>query len=118
MAKASATGLCATSEPRMLNSQAIEFGQRQIRRRPGRPCATSPAGRLIFCSAGLPAYFSGCGTTGPCGGAGRALPQTRSTRLRRQRLQLDALALERLGQLFDGAGRMQPGIEADHRRRR
>ena len=61
-------------------------------RRPGRPCAGSPAARdlLLGRLAGILQRVRD--DRDPCGGAGRALPHTRSTGLLRERLQLDALA--------------------------
>ena len=79
IANASATGLCATSEPRMLSSQAIEFGQRQD----DRILALLAQRRLQLGDlllgglAGISAW--GGGRPEPCGGAGRSRPQMRST---------------------------------------
>ena len=111
-ANASATGLCATSEPRMLNSQQIESGN--VSTTASWPSFFRSACRsLSLSSAGLPAYFTGCGTTAPCGGAGRLRPHTRSTGFLDERLELDGLAFQLLHQLVHGDRRMQPRIEAD-----
>ena len=95
MAKASATGLCATSEPRMLSSQAMESGSVRM-------TASSPvlAQRCLQLGDLLLGRLAGVAcrvraTTAPCGGAGRSRPQTRSTGLLRERLELDALGLQR-----------------------
>ena len=117
MANASATGLCATSEPRMLNSQAIESGSVST-------TASWPSLRSVACSSAdlllgrLAGIFQRVRHDGPLGGAGRALPHTRSTGLRASGFSLMPLSPTRLGQLLDGVGRMQPGIETDHGARR
>ena len=95
IANASATGLCATSAPRMLSNQATESGSVRI-------TASSPSLRnvacssAIFCSAALPAYFKGCGITAPCGAAGRSRPQIRSTGLAPSGLSLMPLGFSAL----------------------
>ena len=113
IANASATGLCATSEPRMLNSQQIESGN--VSTTASWPSFfRSACSSLSFSSADLPAYLIGCGTTAPRGGAGRSLAPHAVDRVLRQRLQLDALAFQLLLQVVHGDRRMQPRIEADH----
>ena len=68
-------GVVRTSEPRMLSSQAIESGSVRITASSRRPSAAWPAVRRSCRSADLPAYFIGCGITGPRGGAGRSRPR-------------------------------------------
>ena len=79
IANASTTGLWATSEPRMLNSQQIESGK-------VRTTASWPSfferglqlGKLLL--GGLARVLAaGCGTTAPCGGGG-TLPCPRRDR--------------------------------------
>ena len=81
IAKASATGVCGMSEPRMLNSQAtLSLSVRMT-------ASCLSALRRFWMSAILscaerPANFCGCSVTGSAGAGGRARPHTRSTRLR------------------------------------
>ena len=80
MAKASATGLCATSLPRMLNSQAMESGS-------VRTTASSPSLRraacssAIFCSRRLARVLHRMRDHRVLRRGGRSRPQTRSTGL-------------------------------------
>ena len=112
MANASATGLWATSEPRMLKSQQIEGGK--VRTTASWPSFFRVAWTSAsLSSADLPAYLRGCTTTAPCGGAGRCLAPDAGPRDCGERLQLDAPRGQLLGQVVDAARRVQLGVEAD-----
>ena len=111
IAKASATGVRATSPPRTFSSQAIESGSvrttaaerflQPVRERCRRACRQSCARR---------APRDGSRSARPAAAAGPS--QTRSTRFCDAR-QRDLPRLQRLGQRCDLGGGVQPGIEAD-----
>ena len=111
MAKPSGSGVCGTSPPRMLSSQAIELGAVSTAASTASLASAAAISRR-FWAASLPAKRRSCGTTGAKGAGGWSV-HTASMGLRSSGASAAAGALGRGAEALDLARRVQPRIVAE-----
>ena len=112
IANDSGSGVCGTSPPRMLSSQAIDSGLVSTAAAAPSSASARPS-RVRFAAALSPAKRSGCGTTGASGAGGRP-GQIRSIGLATGLRLAPARARRRFAAL-DLLRRVQPRVVADDR---
>ncbi len=110
-AKASATGVWATSEPRMLKVQAIAWGS-ETTSASALSFLISARTRSSLCAAASPENCRSCDTTAPVGRR-RAVAPDRIDRIGLGRDQDGTDAGAGLGEAFGALGAVQPGIVAE-----